>query len=296
MADTSESYQTRNDEGVLSYRVRVDNQEIILPREKILHVPGLGFDGFQGYSVVGMARKSIGLSMAMETFGSNYFGKGTHPGGIITGGKSIKDPGAKRAAYDAVYTGLGNTHRLMFLEEGEDYKNIPISPEDSQFLESRQFQIPEIARWFNLPPHKLKDLTKSSFNNIESEQISFVTDSILPWLVRIEQNYDMQLLSDSEKKQQKLYFRHNVDGLLRGDTASRADYYTKMMRAGLMTINEGRGFENWDPSPDPLADEHFITLDMIPLSMLKEYLANKNQKVPAGPAQEPAKPANEAKL
>ena len=156
--------------GQLIYWIKVESEEKPLTRDQILHVPGLGFDGFQGYSVISMARKSIGLGMAMESFGSLYFGNGTHPG-VIVSHPSKLDPKAHsnlKAALTESYSGLGKAHRLMLLEDGMKLENVGIPPEDSQFLESRQFQIPEIARWFNLPPHKLKDLTRSSFSNIES--------------------------------------------------------------------------------------------------------------------------------
>jgi HK97 family phage portal protein len=152
---------------------------------------------------------------------------------------------------------------------------------DSQFLESRQFQIPEIARWFNLPPHKLKDLTKSSFSNIESEQISFVTDSILPWLIRIEQSYNAQLLTEPEKRR-GLYTKHTVEGLMRGSAKDRAEYYTKMFGIGAITINEIREKEDCDPSDNEYADELFVPANnMIPLSKIDEYLAKGGSEKPA---------------
>lgn len=251
----------------LVYEIKMpDGQPLIFPRWKILHVPGLGFDGFLGYSVVAMARKSFGLGMAMETFGSKYFGAGTHPSAVVTHPGQLKNSKEVRAALSEVYSGLGNAHQLMLLEEGMKIEKVGIPPEDSQFLESRQFQIPEIARWFNLPPHKLKDLTKSSFNNIESEQISFVTDSILPWLIRLEQNYNMQLLSESDKNLTgygSLYWKHIVEGLLRGDSKSRSEYYQNMFLIGAMSINEIREKEDMDPVAG--GDEHFVPMNMTTL-------------------------------
>jgi HK97 family phage portal protein len=197
----------------LWYEIKVDNDNKWMPREKILHVPGLGFDGFVGYSVVAMARKSLGLGMAMETFASKYFGEGTHPTGIITHKYAMKDPGNLRKALQDSYAGLGKSHKLMLLEEGMDYKSLALNAEDAQFLQSRAFQIPEVARWLNLPPHKLKDLTKSSFNNIEAENTSFVIDSLLPWLICHEQNYNVQLLNKNQHRKQNLYFKHIVEGL-----------------------------------------------------------------------------------
>lgn len=264
-------------DGNLVYDIRVGNETKTLPREQILHIPGLGFDGLVGYSVISMARKSIGLGMAMETFGSHLFSQGVNPGAIIKHPGQVKDIGAMKKALTETYAGLGKTHRLMLLEDGMDFERVGIPPNDSQFLESRQFQIPEIARWFNLPPHKLKDLTKSSFNNIEAEQMSFVMDSILPWLVRFEQNYFMQLLSPVEQKQ-NLYFKHIVEGLLRANSKDRALFYKLMVGSGIYTPNECRGLEDKNPNPNPMADELWMPTGLIPVSKFDEYLAKNTGK------------------
>jgi HK97 family phage portal protein len=270
--------------GNLIYWIRVNNQEIPLSRDRILHIPGLGFDGFQGYSVIAMARKSIGLGMALETFGALYFGQGTHPGVIVSHPGKLSPQGSSNlnASLATEYGGLGKSHKLMLLEEGMKLEKIGIPPDDSQFLESRQFQIPEVARWFNLPPHKLKDLTKSSFSNIESEQISFVTDSILPWLVRLEQNYNMQLLSDSDKElsgRGRLYFKHIVEGLLRADAVARGTYYREMFNVGAMSVNEIREKEDMDPIDG--GDIHLVPLNM---TSLENAGAPPVPKTPTPPA------------
>lgn len=253
------------EDGDLVYKVRVSQrgEPITLPRERVLHVAGLGFDGFVGYSVVGMARKSIGLGLAMETFGSSYFANGMHPSAVISHPGRLSDDGHKRLkdGLNESYGGLGNANRAMLLEDAMKIEKLPIQPEESQFLESRQFQIPEIARWFNLPPHKLKDLTRSSFSNIEQEQISFVTDSILPWLVRLEATYNAQLLSQNE--QRRLYWKHVVEGLMRGSAADRAAFYARMWGLGAMSINEIRDKEDMDPIEG--GDAHFVPANMVPL-------------------------------
>ena len=252
----------------LVYRIRVGNEDVYFPREKILHVPGLGFDGFVGYSVIAMARKSIGLGMALETFGALYFGQGTHPGVVVSHPGKLSDTASSnlQSSLATQYGGLGKSHRLLLLEEGMKMEKIGIPPDDSQFLESRQFQIPEIARWFNIPPHKLKDLTRSSFSNIESEQISFVTDSILPWLVRFEQNFNQQLLTASDKElsgRGRLYFKHIVEGLLRGDAAARGTFYREMFNVGAMSVNEIRAKEDMDPVDG--GDIHLVPMNMTSL-------------------------------
>ena len=263
--------------GQIWYFVRVDNQDIPIPRTHMMHIPGLGFDGYRGYSVVSMARKSLGLSMAMETFGALYFGNGTHPGLVVSHPTSLSTTTKKNleASLNVEYSGLGKSHKLLLLEEAMKVENIGIPPGDSQFLESRQFQVTEVARWFNLPPHKLKDLTRSSFNNIESEQNSFVIDTILPWLVRFEQNYNMQLLTPSQQKE-KLFTKHIVEGLLRGNARDRAIFYKTMWNNGFITQNEVREKEEFNPSTNVLADELFVPLNMVPLSQYDSRLTETN--------------------
>jgi HK97 family phage portal protein len=272
-------------DGSLVYRIRVGNEDIFLPREKVLHVPGMGFDGFVGYSVISMARKSIGLGMALETFGALYFGQGTHPGVVVSPPGKLGPQASSnlQTSLATEYGGLGKSHKLLLLEEGMKMEKIGIPPDDSQFLESRQFQIPEVARWFNLPPHKLKDLTKSSFSNIESEQQSFYGDSILPWLVRFEQNFNMQLLSPSDKElsgRGRLYFKHSAEGILRADTVARGEFYTKMFSVGAMSVNEIREKEDMDPVAG--GDIHLVPLNMTSL---------ENAGKPPEPPKPPAIPA-----
>ena len=202
--------------------------------------------------------------MAIETFGSLYFGQGTHPGAIVSHPAKLAPEthaNLKSSLVDT-YSGLGKSHRLMLLEDGMKIESLGFPPNDSQFLESRQFQISEIARWFNLPPHKLKDLTKSSFSNIESEQRSFYTDSLLPWLVTLEQSFNMQLLTELDRKG-GYYTKHAVEGILRADAAGRAAYYSSMFNIGVMSINEIRRLEDLDPIDD--GDIHLVPLNMTPL-------------------------------
>ena len=270
------------------YEITVDGETVELDRDKVLHLHGLGFDGFQGYSIIRMARQSIGLGLAMEEFGARFFGNGTHPGVIVEHPGKLSEQAHNNLKNDLTqkHSGLGKSHRMMLLEEGMKLQNIGIPPEDAQFLESRQHQIPEIARWFNLPPHKLRDLTRASFNNIESEQISFVVDSILPWLVRFEQAYKMQLLRSSEKKNDTLYFKHNVDGHLRGDAASRGAFYREMWNIGAYSINDIREKEDDDPIDG--GDQHFVPMNMVPLDRaLKDNGGTDNEasnQTPAGGA------------
>ena len=264
-------------DGDMVYEIAVDGEDVVLSRDNILHIAGLGFDGFIGYSVIHMARDGIGLAKAMETFGGNFFGSGTHPGTIVEHPGKLSEPAHKnlKDSLSVAHSGLGKSHRLMLLEEGMKLKSIGIPPNDSQFIESRAFQIPEIARWFNCPPHKLKDLTKSSFNNIEAEQTSFVVDTILPWAVRLEQSYNQQLLSPKEFKS-GLYFKHILEGLLRGSSKDRADFYGALLDRGVFSINDVRGKEDMNPVEG--GDVHLVPLHMQKIEDVGKDLSNKGEE------------------
>lgn len=273
--------------GALVYRIRVGNEDIYLPREKVLHVPGMGFDGFNGFLPMAMARKSIGLAMAMETFGALYFGQGTHPGVVVSHPGKLSQQGHDnlQSSLITAHSGLGKTHRLLLLEEGMDIKKLLIENDKSQFLESRVFQIDEVARWFNIPIHKLKEMTKSSFSNIESEQRSFYGDTILPWIIRLEQNYNMQLLTASDKEYSgrgRLYWKHNAKGILRADTEAQGAFYGGMLDRGVFSINEVRELEDKDPVPG--GDIH-----LVPLNMTSLENAGKLPEPKAPPALPPKK-------
>ena len=270
-------------DGELVYEIRMPvGGPLTLSRDKILHILGPSFDGFTGYSRIAMARRAIGLGMAMETFGSRYFGKGTHPSAVISHPGQLKDPKSFREGISQVYGGLGESHLLMVLEEDMKINMIGYPPEDSQFLQSRQFQIPEIARWFNLPPHKLKDLTKSSFNNIESEDASFIRDRLIPDIVDLEQAYGMQLLTDSDRG--RFYFKHNLKGLLRADTAARTAFYTAMLDRGVFCIDDVLELEDMPPLPNGLGQKRFVQMNMVLLENAEEESIKQPQKALKFPA------------
>jgi HK97 family phage portal protein len=191
---------------------------VTLRPSDVLHIPGLGFDGLVGYSPIAMAKNAIGLAMATEEYGAKFFANGAAPGGVLEHPGTIKDPQKVKESWNMAYQGSSNAHRVAVLEEGMKYQPIGISPEQAQFLETRKFQINEIARIFRVPPHMVGDLEKSSFSNIEQQSLEFVKYTLDPWVIRWEQAISRSLLSPSEKK---LYFsKFNVDGLLRGDYAS----------------------------------------------------------------------------
>lgn len=226
----------------------MNGSTVILKQTDILHIPGLGFDGLVGYSPIAMARNAIGLAMATEEYGAKFFANGAQPGGVLEHPGIIKDPARVRESWNSVYQGSGNSHRIAVLEEGMKYTPIGIAPNEAQFLETRKFQIDEIARIFRVPPHMVGDLEKSSFSNIEQQSLEFVKYTLDPWVIRWEQNLAKALFSEEEKKD--YFFKFNVDGLLRGDYVSRMNGYAVGIQNGFMSPNDVRSLENMDLIPD----------------------------------------------
>ena len=204
----------------------------------VLHIPGLGFDGLVGYSPIAMAKNAIGLAIATEEYGSKFFANGAAPSGVLEHPGTIKDPSKVRESWQATFGGSGNANKIAVLEEGMKYTPISISPEQAQFLETRKFQIDEIARIFRVPPHMIGDLEKSSFNNIEQQSLEFVKYTLDPWVVRWEQSLSRALFTPEEKKQ--YFFKFNVEGLLRGDYQSRMNGYATARQNGWMSANDIR--------------------------------------------------------
>ena len=218
-----------------------------LPPSDVLHIPGLGFDGLVGYSPIAMAKNAIGMAIACEEYGAKFFANGAAPGGVLEHPGTIKDPQRVRESWQSTFGGSGNSNKIAVLEEGMKYTPIGISPEQAQFLETRKFQINEIARIFRVPPHMVGDLEKSSFSNIEQQSLEFVKYTLEPWLVRWEQSIQRTLFSPEEKK--RYFAKFNVEGLLRGDYASRMSGYATARQNGWMSANDIRELENLDRIP-----------------------------------------------
>ena len=235
-----------------------------LPPSDVLHIPGLGFDGLVGYSPIAMAKNAIGMAIACEEYGAKFFANGAAPGGVLEHPGTIKDPQRVRESWQSTFGGSGNSNKIAVLEEGMKYTPIGISPEQAQFLETRKFQINEIARIFRVPPHMVGDLEKSSFSNIEQQSLEFVKYTLEPWLVRWEQSIQRILLSPEEKK--SYFAKFNVEGLLRGDYASRMSGYATARQNGWMSANDIRELENLDRIPtEDGGDLYLINGNMLPL-------------------------------
>lgn len=237
--------------------------QFVLKAEDVLHIPGLGFDGLIGYSPIAMAKNTVGMTLACEEYGASFFANGANPGGVLEHPGVLKDPSKVRESWNSVYRGSNNAHKIAVLEEGMKYQQIGIPPEEAQFLETRKFQVNEIARLFRVPPHMVGDLEKSSFSNIEQQSLEFVKYTLEPWVIRWEQALQRALLLPGEKG--KYFIKFNLDGLLRGDYQSRMNGYSVGRQNGWLSANDIREMENLNP----ISDEEGGNLYLVNGSMTK---------------------------
>ena len=256
-----------------------------LDPSEVLHIPGLGFDGLVGYSPIAMAKNAIGLSMAAEEYGAKFYANGAAPSGVLEHPSVLKDPAKVRDSWNAAFGGSSNSHKVAVLEEGMKYTPISISPNEAQFLETRKFQIDEIARIFRVPPHMVGDLEKSSFSNIEQQSLEFVTYTLSPWMVRWEQSLSRALLSEDEKV--NYFFKFNVDGLLRGSYHERMQGYSVGIQNGFMCPNDVRELEDLDLIPEELGgNKYMVNGNMVDLANVGAAYTGSQTKVEEKPPEE----------
>jgi len=254
----------RDEQGQLFYRyLRNENEpptmegnSVILLPENVLHIPALGFDGLIGHSPISMTKNTIGLALAAEEYGSKFFSNGAAPAGVLEHPGVIKDVSKLRESWNQTFGGTGNAGKVAILEEGLHFNPIAMSPQDSQLLETRQYQLNEIARIFRIPPHMLGDLSKATFSNIEEMSLEFVKFTLAPWISRWEYALTDALLTREEQK--KYDIRFNVDGLLRGDYKSRMEGYAVGINNGFLCPNDIRRLEGFDLIPDEKGGNNFL--------------------------------------
>jgi HK97 family phage portal protein len=250
----------------LVYVVKESNQPdktYTVERDKpqdLLHIRGLGWDGISGYSVIAMARQSIGTALAQERNVANFYSHGgrvpyllKHP----THFKTDQDFDKFRADWEKTYA---EPHKAPILEDGLAYEKIGLSAADSQLIESRNFTIPEICRWFNVSPTMVQDLSRATFANVESLADQFVRFTLMPWLTRWEQEMWRCVLTQEEQGK-GYFFRHDLRALLRSEFATRMAGYATLLQNGVNSINEVRGWE--DENPIEGGDEHHIQVNLM---------------------------------
>ena len=286
MPDRVEHVKTQTGEPFFKIRLLDGTYKMLAPWQ-VFHIPGLGFDGTKGYSPLYMAREAIGLSIALQDFGSLFFLNGTNIGTTLEHPGKLSDIARDnlKKSMKEQYEGLSNAHRLMLLEEGMKVGKTVMPLNDAQFIEARKFQVTEIARIFGVPPHMICDLERSTFTNIEHQGIEFVVYSLRSWLVRWEQTINWKLLNNDPK----YFVEFLVDALLRGDTKTRFEAYAIARTWGWLSANDVREFENMNPIDG--GDIYLSPLNMINAADLDKAIdrtlrAKPNLAIPEDTTQE----------
>ena len=252
----------RDSNGRLYYDVASDRgANIQLQSKDVFCVRGPSRDGLVGYSIIERARESISLGLATEAFGASFYGNGAMVGTIIKndGSAKLSPEGVKNmlSTFNRKNRGARNAMKTEYLDGGLSIERVGIPPNDAQFIESRKFQIQDICRWFRIPPHKLADLERSTHTNIEAQNIEFVTDAVVPWVSRLENQANFSLIKDP----QNYYTKMNILGLLRGDSKARSDYYKTLASLGVLSIDEIRDKEDLDSIGDD-GDLRLVPMNM----------------------------------
>lgn len=258
-------------DGVVKYTYkRNDKPNYEFMEGEVLHLAGLGYDGIMGYSVITLARESIGLGMAMDEYQARFYGAGTHPGLILRHPSKLGSEQyqhLQRSLTDA-YSGLGKSHKIMILEDNMETVKLDMPLADAEFIASKRHQIEDIARWFNLPVHMLKDMERMTNNNIEHVSMEFAKYNMAPWFTLWEDECGLQLISESEQK--AYWFEFVLDALLKADTQTRYEAYTKAISGSLMAPNEARALENLPPIEG--GDKLFVAVNLMPIDQAGQNL------------------------
>jgi HK97 family phage portal protein len=255
----------------LAYKIRSSNGfDGEYQSGNIFHVPAMG-DGIVGKSIISYAADTFGIALSQELFASTYYANGAHPGGVIETEKKINpdDLARLKVGWSNAYgrnDGGANWHKVAVLEDGLKWKPMTVSPKDAMILESRRFQISDIARVFRVPPHLIGDLEKATFSNIEHQSLDFVTHALRPWCVRIEQEANHKLFLRDEWD--GIFTEFLLDSMLRGDIKSRNEAYQIMRRNGVLNADEWRERENLNPLPNEQGKKYIVERNMQELAQI----------------------------
>jgi HK97 family phage portal protein len=277
--------QIRRDEARKLYYQDADGREY--PAQNVIHVAGFGFDGLSGYNFTKFTAEAIGLLIGAQSFAADYFGNGSDPGGVIEHPGRLQSKEAQerlRTGFEGRHQGLGKRHRVSVLEEGAKFTPVTSDPEKSQLTETRRFQAIDATRPYRLAPHKLGDFSEAHLSNIGAANLDYLMTALMAWLVAIEQEFSLKLLSEAEFRA-GYFFKHDVAALLRGDIQTRFASYEQGVRNGWLSRNDVRRKEGENPIPKEAGgDLYTVQMQVIPLDQ-------SGEKVAAGPVITPKKDA-----
>jgi HK97 family phage portal protein len=270
-------------------RYRIDGGRKVLEERDIIHIPGLGDDSVNGFSLVGVAREAIGLALASQQFAAAFFGNGTRFGGVLSSDQDLDD--AQAAAIlkriEDLHARADKAFRLLVLGQGFTFTESGVKPSDAQMTEIRQQQVVEVARYLNMPPHKLKELSRSTNNNIEHQDLEYYKGPLLTWITLLEQEFNAKLISPLEIGSQ--FFKHNANAFLRGDIKSRYEALGIARDKGIINADEWREWEDWNPQPNGQGQLYLVQSAQVPVEKLAALVdaqieATKEKAKPQTPA------------
>jgi HK97 family phage portal protein len=253
-----------NDTGKIEYHLNDRGKTEILPAERVFHVPGLGFDGIKGYSIIRMAQEAVGLGLAISEFSARFFGQGMNVGSVFQTDQEMTQPAIDdlRAQLMEKGAGLANSWMPFILHSGLKFARIPMPLSDAQFIENTKLNKAEICGLFRVPPHLVADLDRATFSNIEHQSIEYVVFSMLPLITRFEQTMNWKLFTRQERDQ-GYYVKFNIDALLRGDSKARAEYLTKKRQNGVINADEWRELDDENPIGGIAGTAYLVNGNMI---------------------------------
>jgi HK97 family phage portal protein len=257
----------------LEYKIGNSIESETLSRAEVLHIPNMSFDGVIGLSPISYAAETIRLGLSYEKYGVNFYKNAAMPSGVFESPNVVGDTAYERLKKELKenYTGLKNSGVPMLLEEGMKWNQVTVNPIDAQLLESKYFQIEDIARVYRVPQHLINKLDRSTNNNIEHQSLEFVMYTMLPYFKRDEGGANNQVLT-KKQRMDGYYFERKIDGLLRGDAKSRAEAYAVGRQWGWLSVNDIRKLENLSPIPN--GDRYLEPTNMIEAGSSPEKAAS----------------------
>lgn len=262
-----------------------------LPAVEMLHIKGLGFDGLEGYPVLKIAKDALGAAIAARDHSARYFKNGARPGGVLEHpGPGKLSPEARknmRESWERIHQGLENAHKVAILEEGVKYQGFASNARDAQLLETREFDAREVANIFGVPTHKLGDPSKVAYNSLGEENQSYYDDTLSRWLKVFAEEAHDKLLSEKEKASESHCVDFDYSEIQRANLTAQVDLVDKLVRCGVLNLDEGRGIFSQNPIADGKGQRHFIPSGMVPL----EDAGAKPTPAPAPKAERKAVPA-----
>lgn len=259
----------RLEDGRLVYDVgKKRGQPVKLSPDRVFHLHGLGFDGITGYTVARFARESIGLGLAEVKSGAALFGNNSMPSGVLEFpgklNRELKD--ATRESWERNYAGAGDQHKTAILDRGIKFSPVSVNPRDAQWIASREFTVEEVCRWLRIPPSKVQHLKKANFNTLEMQNLEYVTDTLLSWMIRFEQEVKRKLIGFADPD---VYAKHNANGILRGDIKTRYSSFAIGRQWGWESPNSVLELEDRDGIGEQ-GDIYLVPLNMGDASKINE--------------------------